>query len=332
MPVPRSRNGPNSVSAVLRLPVDRESCRENPPPFSAGLPVDKSGERGDRGPAGVQDINGPSGARDADPPAGVRGPRPRPVPALRRGLAVLNLLAARPGPVSAAAIARDLGLARSSVYEALTELAAAGFAVHLPERRRWGLGLAAFEIGSAYLRGQPLEQLATPVLTRLATTTGGTAHLGVLHGAETLYLARHRPANGPSLVTHVGVRLPAALTATGLAMLAALPAAQVRALFPDPGAFVARTDRGVRTVPQLRARLIAVRRRGWAVEDGEVSPDTASLAAAVFDHNAMPIGAVGLTPADAPHGCGIELAEFATVVRSAADSLTGSIGGRAPRP
>lgn len=282
----------------------------------------------------------------------------RPAPALRRGLAALTLLASRPGPISAAAIARDLGIARSSAYELLGELAAAGFTTHLPEQRRWGLGPAAFEIGSAYLRSQPLEQLATPVLTRLAQTTGGTAHLGVLHGAETLYLARQRPARGPALVTRVGVRLPAALTATGLSMLAELPAAQVRALFPGPGAFITRTERGVCTVPQLRSRLTAVRRRGWAVEDGEVSPDTASLAAAVFDHNGLPAAAIGVTVvhrcpvhprsaspgsavapaagdgrplASAQAGCGIDLAEFATVVRSAADSLTRALGGRAPR-
>lgn len=267
-----------------------------------------------------------------------RAPRAHPVPALRRGLAVLTLLASRPGPVSASAIARELGLARSTVYELLTELAAAGFATHLPEQRRYGLGPTAFEIGSAYLRGQPLEQLATPVLGRLVQTAGGTAHLGVLHGAETLYLARQRSSSGPALVTRVGVRLPAALTATGLAMLAALPADQVRALFPGAGAFVVRTGRGTRTVPELRARLTATRRRGWAVEDGEVSPDTASLAAAVFDHNGLPTAAIGLTvahhcpaPPEASAGCGTELAEYATVVRSAADALTGSIGGRRPR-
>src|SRR5699024_8165583 len=148
------------------------------------------------------------------------GPAARtPAPALRRGLDVLRLLASRPGPVSAGAIARDLGLPRSSVYELLTQLAEAGFAVHLPAQRRWGLGLSAFEIGSAYLRGQPLERLAGPVLARLAATTAGTAHLGVLHGAQTLYLAKQRPLHGPTLVTEVGVRLPAALTATGLSIL-----------------------------------------------------------------------------------------------------------------
>ena len=260
-----------------------------------------------------------------------------PAPALRRGLAVLHLLASRPGPLSAAAIARDLALPRSTVYELLTELATAGFAVHLPGERRWGLGLSAFEIGSAYLRGQPLERLATPVLTRLAGTIAGTAHLGVLHGAQTLYLAKQRALHAPSLVTDVGVRLPASLTATGLSILAALPAAQVRAVFPSPDVFVTRTGRGLTTLPALRTRLAAIRRRGWAVEDGEVSPDTASLAAPVFDHNAMPIAAIGVTvahrcpagPEDAD-GCGTDLAELSTLVRSAAASVTGAIGGRSP--
>lgn len=291
-------------------------------------------ERG-AGPArddGTKQDAGPAEQPAEQPVA--RTPRPEPVPALRRGLAVLMTLAARPGPISAAAVARHLGLPRSSVYELLGELAAAGFATHLVDRQRWGLGPAAFEIGSAYLRSQPLEQVAGPVLRRLADTTGATAHLGVLHGAETLYLARHRPPTGAALVSQVGVRLPASVTATGLAMLAALPQAQVRALFPEPGAFVTRTDRGVRTLPQLRSRLAAVRRRGWSVEDSEVSPETASLAATVYDHNALPTAAVGLTvahhcpTAGSARGCGIDLAEFATIVRSAADSLTRAIGGR----
>lgn len=259
-----------------------------------------------------------------------------PAPALRRGLAVLHLLASRAGPVSAASIARELDLPRSTTYELLTELARAGFAVHLAEGRRWGLGLAAFEVGSAYLRGQPLERLGAPILTRLARQTGGTAHLGVLHGNQTLYLAKERPPHGPSLVTAVGVRLPAGLTATGTAILAGLPHPQVRALFPGPEAFVIRTGRGVRTLPELRARLVTTRRRGWAIEDGEVAADTASVAAAVFDHNGMPIAAVGVTIEHrcppAPDECRWDAADLAGPVRAAGSALTSSIGGRPPSP
>jgi DNA-binding IclR family transcriptional regulator len=271
---------------------------------------------------------------DAEPrlPTAAAGP----APALRRGLAVLRLLGSRATPISAGTIARELGLPRSTTYELLTELAAAGFAVHLPSERRWGLGLVAFEIGSAYLRGEPLERAGRPVLARLCLRTGATAHLGVLHGAQTLYLAKDKAGvHGPTLVTEVGVRLPAALTATGLSILAHLPAEQVRALFPDRIAFVDRTGRGPGSLPALRRDLAAVRRRGWAIEDGRVSAGTASVAAPVFDHNSVPIAAVGITVGHrcaAPDElqCDRDFAELAEPVRRSAGEVTESIGGRPP--
>ena len=280
---------------------------------------------------------------DGIDPATGAGADGRSAPALRRGLAVLRLLGTRATPVSAAAIARELRLPRSTTYELLTELAAAGFAVHLPAERRWGLGLVAFEIGTAYLRGEPLERAGRPVLARLSRSTGATAHLGVLHGAQTLYLAKEKVGFGPTLVTDVGVRLPAALTATGLSILAHLPAEQIRALFPDPSAFVDRTGRGPGTLPALRRDLTAVRRRGWAIEDGRVSDGAASVAASVFDHNATPIAAVGVTvghrcpgvPGDGAarevrDGCDEDFADLAAPVRRSAREVTAAIGGREP--
>ena len=261
---------------------------------------------------------------------------PGSAPALRRGLAVLRLLASRPSPLSAGAIARDLGLARSTTYELLTELAAAGFAVHLPAERRWGLGVGAFEIGSAYLRTEPLERLGRPILLRLAASARATAHLGVLHGAQTLYLVKEKPpGSSVTLVTDVGIRLPAALTATGLSILANLPPGQVRALLPDASAFVDRTGRGPSNLPELRSALTEVRRRGWAHEDSQITAGAASVAAAVFDHNAMPIAAIGITVAhhcpDPPSrhpDCSFD--HLVDPVLHAVAALTGAIGGRQP--
>src|SRR4051795_13137848 len=94
------------------------------------------------------------------------------VPAARQALAVLQALARAPGPVPAAALARDLGLPRSTTYALLGELEAAGFVVHLPEERRYGLGVGAFEIGTAYLRQEPLARLAPPGLAPVGGTRG----------------------------------------------------------------------------------------------------------------------------------------------------------------
>jgi DNA-binding IclR family transcriptional regulator len=252
------------------------------------------------------------------------------VPALRRGLAVLRFLGGRPGPVSAATVARELGIPRSTTYHLLSELVAGGFVTHFPEERRYGLGVAVFELGSAYLRHDPLERLARPVLRRLVDRLDRTAQLGVLHGAETLYLLREQPRHPQTLVTDVGVRLPAHLPASGRAMLAHLPAPQVRALFPAAASFVDRTGRGPRNLPALRGLLAAERRRGWSVEDGYVTPGFASVAVPVFDHGGRPMAAFSVTfrhlcPDEKE--CGRSWPELAEAVRRAAVELTARIGG-----
>lgn len=165
-------------------------------------------------------------------------------PAVGHALDVLQLLARHTEPLPAAAIARDLGLPRSSTYRLLTTLADRGFVSHLRESGRFGLGAAAYELGSAYRRQAPLQRIAAPLLARLVDATTHNAHLAVMHGRDVLYVVEERAAGRPRLVTDVGVRLPAELTASGLAMLAQLPAAQLRALYPAAAQMVRREEVG----------------------------------------------------------------------------------------
>ncbi|WP_030164690.1 IclR family transcriptional regulator [Spirillospora albida] len=251
------------------------------------------------------------------------------VPAARRALAVLRLLAASPGPVPASSIATALGLPRSSTYHLLTAMAEDGFITYLPDERRWVLGVAAFEIGSAYLRHEPLERLARPLLRRLVDRVGETAQLGILHGPETLYLLKEQPRRHATLVTDVGVRMPAPLTASGRSLLAHLPSAQVRALFTTP--FITRTGKGPKNLRDLRRLLAEDARRGWSVEDGHITEGFASIAAAAFDHTARPTAAVTITfrREDHPEETWPSLADQA---RKTAATLTTRLNGRPPAP
>ncbi|TQN31369.1 IclR family transcriptional regulator [Haloactinospora alba] len=249
------------------------------------------------------------------------------VPAAGRTLRVLRFLATRPGPVSAAVIAAELGLPRSSVYQLLEVMAEEGFVTHLPEERRWGLGVAAFEIGSAYLRHEPLERLARPLLERLSEQTGATAHLGVLHASDTLYLLKEQPRYTPPLVTGVGVRLPAHLTASGRALLSHLPRAQVRALYPDADSFANRTGRGPATPSELRSLLSDERHQGFSYEDSHVTEGFASVAAAAFDHNGAPVAAISVT---VPSARPVTPRALAARARDTAAELTRRLGGRRP--
>src|SRR3954463_10671768 len=166
------------------------------------------------------------------------------VPAATRTLRVLRYLASQPDPVPLDAIARACGLPRSSAYHLVTAMVAEGFVVHLADDHRYGLGVAAFEVGPGYVRQAPLQRIARRPLADLADATRQSAHLAVLHGRDVLYVVEERAPGRPRLFTEWGFRLPAHLTASGRAVLAALPAAQVRALYPDAGAFVDRHGTG----------------------------------------------------------------------------------------
>ena len=113
-------------------------------------------------------------------------------PAATHALKVLRLLARHAAPLPASAIARELELPRSSTYHLLGVLKDEGFVVHLPEQRRYGLGVAAFELGSAYERQESLRWIAQTVLTRLVSATTHNAHLAVLHGRDVLYVIEER--------------------------------------------------------------------------------------------------------------------------------------------
>lgn len=244
------------------------------------------------------------------------------VPAATRALRVLRFLAGQPDPVPLDRIMRACDLPRSTTYHLLHAMMAEGFVVHLVDEHRFGLGPAAFEIGSGYARQEPLQRIARRPLADLVDRVGQSAHLAILHGREVLYVIEERAPGRPPLVTDVGVRLPAHLTASGRAVLARLPARQVRALYPGAAEFVDRHGLGPRTPSQLRALLSDTRRRGYAVEDGEVTPGLASVAVAVLDHNEHPVAAVAVTYPD--HADAADLPE---AVRATADRLSRRIGG-----
>lgn len=257
------------------------------------------------------------------------GPR---MPALRHGVAILRLLAGKTEPVGAAAIARRLDLPRSSTYQILQVLADEGLVLHIPEVQGYTLAGGMVELGSAYLRHQPLEHLARPLLRELSSAVRHTAHFGVLYGHEVLYLLKEQPPHATTLVTDIGVRLPAQLTATGRSMLAMLSPQQVTATFGTHNVFIHRTGRGPHSIRELKALLAADRARGWSVEDGHTTDGVACIAAAAIDKHAMPVASFSVSFLADREPDEAARARIGRAVHEAAARLTRRLGGAVGSP
>lgn len=253
---------------------------------------------------------------------------PSDVPAARNALRMLRVLAERTAPVPASALARQLGIPRSSLYQLARAMMDEGFLVHYPEERAYGLSSLVTEIGAGMLQTERLRRLAHPLLERLVveSATPLAAHLVVLTGAEVTYVDRLSAPRAPTTVSSIGVRLPAHLTATGRSALAAMPREQVRALYPHRDALYRRTGPGPSTLQELDELLRTARGRGWAVEDGDIMGGYSSVAAAVLDRNAYPIAAIGVTFRTGPDEAA--RSELGATVALAAASLTARLRGR----
>ena len=250
------------------------------------------------------------------------------VPAAARTLSLLKLMAELGQPTTANRLAQKLEIPRSSCYQLLEVLESQGFAIHFTEDKRWGLGLAAWELGSAYKRHEPLERLARPVITKLVDELSKRAnvvgHLGVLDGSDVLYLIEQRPIRSLKLVTEVGVRLPAHLTASGRSMLAHLGQKQLIATFGS-GELSKRTPLGPKTLKELTSLLATEAKSGFALEVDEVTLGYASVGVAILDHLNHPIAGLAIT-LQSQELEKLQLDQLALALSRAADELSGRFG------
>lgn len=213
------------------------------------------------------------------------------VPAAAQVLSILRYLGTQAGPISATAIARDLALPRSTTYHLLAALVRDGFAVHLPEERKYALGATAHELGTGYARQAPLQRIGRFPLRKLVARARLTAHLAVLQGTDAIYVIEERAPKQEPLVTDAGIRLPAHRTASGRAMLAQMTDVQLRALYPDPENMRSGRAGG----PALTGLLAQVRDRGYAWEENEVTEGFSSIAVPVLDRSGRAVASVTLT-------------------------------------
>lgn len=233
-------------------------------------------------------------------------------------LRVMEALADADRPMSVTELGQRLGLAASTTHRILATLAAEGFAVRVPALRRYraGPGLARLARRSL-LDNVRLAEAARPILRRLAAESGETSQLTVLDGWDTVAID-HVDSTQPVIVHHpAGSRVPAHATAVGKAILAHLP--EVAARIAREG-LVAHSSRTLTDPTAFMAELETIRRCGYAINVGQLHPETAGVAAPIVEASGSVIGSIGISGPAARIGDANRLVQLAGMaVAGAAD-------------
>lgn len=217
------------------------------------------------------------------------------VHSLAKGFRVLQAFTAAEPELLLSEVARRAELDNATAFRMLNTLVALGYVAKVPDTRRFCLTLKPLELGFNAIARTGLRDLARPLLRGLVGEVNEAASLGVLDGADVVYVERVQAGLVRMGVDiRVGTRISACTTAIGHALLAFLPDAGLDAVLADcsferagPGAPAASPE-------ELRPRLAEVRRDGTAFADWASVYGLRVLAAPVLDREGYAVAALSV--------------------------------------
>lgn len=211
-----------------------------------------------------------------------------------RTLAVLDLVAAYGRPVRFAEILPASGLPKATLYRFLQALTHQDMLAYDDDRQTYAPGMRLVRLAHAAWAQSSLAPLAQEVLDRLAVDLGQTVHLAQLDNGAVLYVDKRNAKLPVEMFAQSGKVGPAYCTGVGKAMLAHLPEDKLAAALSRQS-YHAHTPNTLTTPDTLRAELVRIRQRGYALDDEEHETGIACLAAPILSGTGRILGAISVT-------------------------------------
>lgn len=198
--------------------------------------------------------------------------------ALARQLAVLDAFDPLHPFLTLSEIARAAEIPVSTAHRLVNELVREGLLERHPDRS-YRLGVRLWEYAARTPGAVGLREVARPWCEAVHRRVRQHTQLGILQGADVLYIDRLSDPDAVINATLVGGRLPAHASASGLVLLAHAGAPAVDAVCAAPLRHF--TSETISSAAALREVLEAVRGDGFMVTDGHIHLEARSIAVPV---------------------------------------------------
>ena len=215
------------------------------------------------------------------------------VPALERGLAILECLTRSQHGLTVSQLTRNLGFPKSSVHALLLTFERHGYLYRDGTSGRYRLGLRICDLANIALARIKLRDQAAPLLSRLRDSTSLTAHMAILEHDEALLVEK---MESPKMHVNswIGKRMDLHCTALGKALIAYLPDEQVETLVQRRG-MLRHNENTIVSMRRLKEDLDLVRRRGYSVDDEEEEINVRCIGAPIRDSQGRVLAAISIT-------------------------------------
>jgi DNA-binding IclR family transcriptional regulator len=153
------------------------------------------------------------------------------VPALEKGLEILELLASSPNGLNLTTIAGSLDRSTGEIYRILQFLEARDYIVRDRSSDSYSLSMRLFHLSHEHPPLRTLVAAAVPVMEELASATGQSCHLAVLSRTNITIVAQIDSPLPIRYSVRLGAQFPATETSSGILLCAFLTDTARRTLF-----------------------------------------------------------------------------------------------------
>lgn len=209
---------------------------------------------------------------------------------VEKALDLLERVAASPEGVRNLELAREAGLDKSTSHRLLTTLERRGFVQRDAHSRHFVVGPRLLELATGAAINSTVS--ARAVLHELVALTGESASFSLLVGKTYVCVDAVEAPHEIRFMLELGKPYPLNAGATGKAILAFNRSAARRLMRDELPAYALNT---IASPTELQAQLSQIRRRGYALSDGERVAGGCSIAAPVLGADGVAIGAVAVS-------------------------------------
>ncbi|MEM1004804.1 MAG: IclR family transcriptional regulator [Pseudomonadota bacterium] len=207
---------------------------------------------------------------------------------------VLDQVASFERPVRFAELLEHSDFPKATLYRFLQSLSNQGMLYYDPDRQTYAPGLRLVRLAHAAWTHSSLAPVARPFLDALSRETGETVHLAQLDSSQVLYVDKRNAAQPVEMFSQAGKVGPAYCTGVGKAMMAFLPEDALNKAVSQQS-YHRFTDKTLTSEQALRADLVLIRSRGYAVDDEEHEPGIICIACPILTSGGRMLGAISVT-------------------------------------
>lgn len=215
------------------------------------------------------------------------------IQSLEKGLILLECIEQSKNPLSLQDIWLELQWNKATIYRMLNTFQNRGYIQRDPAAKTYRLGMKILSLYNSFIRDFDIQQIIKPYLQTIVEKTNEEAHIAIVIDKSIVFIDRMKSPKMISTNSEIGLSMPLHATALGKAYLAYLDLDKITEKLDLP--LQQFTPHTLTELEDLLAELREIKRRGFALDNGEYEEDMRCVAAPIFRTSNIPFAMIGIS-------------------------------------